>query len=298
MAEITRERLGQIIEAVLTVLRDHPDGLQAAAVVGEVERRLPPTPFERTDYPSAPGKRRYERIVRFSTIGPVKAGWMVKDRGVWTITETGQAAIGRYADPAELARESDRLYRQWRADQPDDGDADATGADDPGADSPTIALEEAEEAAWAEIARYLAAMPPYDFQRLVSALLEAMGYHIAWVAPPGPDQGIDIIAATDPLGAAGPRIKVQVKRLQGKVAVDGIRSFMAVLGGNDIGLFVCTGGFTSEAHREARTQETRRITLIDARQLLELWIAHLDRLPEAARRYLPLRPVHFLAPEV
>ena len=44
-------------------------------------------------------------------------------------------------------------------------------------------------------------MPPYQFQDLVAALLRAMGYHVAWVAPPGKDGGTDIVAYTDPLGA-------------------------------------------------------------------------------------------------
>lgn len=139
-------------------------------------------------------------------------------------------------------------------------------------------------------------MPPYDFQDLVAGLLKAMGYHIVWVAPPGPDQGVDVIAATDALGATGPRIKVQVKRQQNRVSVDGIRSFIAVLGSNDIGVFVNTGGFTADAEREARTQETRRLTLIGAQQLVELWIEHYERLPEGALQRFPLRPVYFLAP--
>ena len=50
------------------------------------------------------------------------------------------------------------------------------------------------EPAWAEISAHLRAMSPYEFQDLVAALVEAMGYHVAWVAPPGPDRGIDIIA--------------------------------------------------------------------------------------------------------
>jgi len=32
---------------------------------------------------------------------------------------------------------------------------------------------------------YLAAMPPYDFRKLVGALRKAMGYHVVWIAPPG-----------------------------------------------------------------------------------------------------------------
>lgn len=43
-------------------------------------------------------------------------------------------------------------------------------------ETPSIALELAEESAWQEISRYLVEMPPYDFQQLVSDLLEAMGY--------------------------------------------------------------------------------------------------------------------------
>ena len=36
---------------------------------------------------------------------------------------------------------------------------------------------------------------------------------------------------------------------------------MAVLGDQDVGIFVSTGGFTSNAEQEVRTQEKRKITL-------------------------------------
>jgi restriction system protein len=110
-------------------------------------------------------------------------------------------------------------------------------------------------------------MQPYDFQDLVAALLRAMGYHVSWVAPPGKDQGIDIFAHPDPLGTRPPRIKVQVKRQQDAVRVEVVRSFMAVLGDEDVGLFVATGGFTKDAAEEARTQEKRRVALIDLERL-------------------------------
>ncbi len=70
-------------------------------------------------------------------------------------------------------------------------------------------------------------MRPYDFQKLVAALLEAMDYHVLWVAPPGPDRGIDMIAHTDPLGTTSPRIKVQVKRqADKKIDAHGLRAFI------------------------------------------------------------------------
>jgi hypothetical protein len=34
--------------------------------------------------------RRFEKIVRLATIGPVKAGWLVKSKGRWILTEDGK----------------------------------------------------------------------------------------------------------------------------------------------------------------------------------------------------------------
>jgi restriction system protein len=140
-------------------------------------------------------------------------------------------------------------------------------------------------------------MNPYDFQNLVATLLRAMGYSVSWVAPPGPDKGIDILAHTDPLGTSVPRIKVQVKRREDKVNVEGLRSFMAVLGDQDVGIFVSTAGFTSDAESEARTQEKRKVTLLDLEKLFDLWVQHYEKVAESDKRLLPLRPVYYIAPQ-
>jgi restriction system protein len=293
MAEITRKRQGELVRGVFEVLRDKPDGLPASQVLKLLEERVPPTPFEQSTYSNQPNVRRYGKIVRFATIASVKAGWLVKSKGHWTLTEEGRAAYATFADPEALLRESNRLYRAWKQEQPEPPEATVEVAEDETAST----FEEAEESAWAEIRAYLGQMPPYDFQYLVAALLKAMQYHVLWVAPPGPDRGVDIIAHTDPLGTTSPRIKVQVKRQpETKITVDGLRSFMAVLGDQDVGIFISAGGFTSEAEREARSQEKRRLTLIDLDRLVELWIEHWDRLEDADRQRLPLKPIYFLAP--
>ncbi|PYX23257.1 MAG: restriction endonuclease, partial [Acidobacteria bacterium] len=93
-----------------------------------------------------------------------------------------------------------------------------------------------------------------------------------------------------------PRIKVQVKRRADKINVDGLRAFMALLGEQDVGIFVSTGGFTSDAQVEARTKETRKLTLIDLEKLVELWIEHYDKVSEPDKRLLPLRPIYYLSP--
>jgi len=292
MAEITKKRQGELVRGVFQILLRYPDGLQAKNVLSRLEEVVPPTEFEASTYPNRPGVRRYEKIVRFSTIPVVKAGWLEKNKGYWSLTDEGRAVYERFVDPEAFYREARRLYREWKADQPPDEPEEIE--DDTNQAAAT--LEEAEEAAWLEIETYLGSMSPYDFQDLVAGLLRGMGYHVDYVSPPGPDKGIDIIANVDPLGVEGPRIKAQVKRkTTGKVAVDGVRGFMALLGDSDVGLFVCAGGFTRDAEEEARRQEKRRIMLLDLKGLFDLWIEHYDQIPEAQRRLLPLRPVYYLA---
>ena len=290
MAEITRRRSGELVRGVFQILLQS-DGLPAKDVLRGLERLVPPTPFEESNYPNRPNVRRYDKIIRFSTIDVVKAGWLIKNKGAWSLTDQGREAFKKFTDPEAFYREADRLYGVWKADQPAEAGTDSENE----AGQAAAALEEAEEAAWSEIESYLQGMSPYDFQELVAGLLRGMGYYVDWVSPPGPDKGIDIVAHGDPLGVKGPRIKAQVKRRADKIAVDGIRGFMALLGESDVGLFVCTGGFTREAEDEARRQERRRIMLLDLKRLFDLWTEHYDRVPEAQRRLLPLRAVYYLA---
>lgn len=291
MAEITRRRVGELERGVFKILLDHPDGLPAKELLERLESVVPPTEFEKSEYPKRPGVRRFEKIVRFATIGPVKAGWLIKSKGRWSATEEGRKAYERIQDPEKFEKESRRLYNQWAASRPD---TTAEVADE-GPDAAST-FEEAEEAAWSEIETYMQNMPPYDFQNLVAALLRAMGYHVSWIAPPGPDKGMDILAHTDPLGTSVPRIKVQVKRRADKISAEGLRSFMAVLGDQDVGIFVSTGGFTADAASEARTQERRKVTLIDSERLFDLWVEHYEKIAESDKRLLPLKPVYYLAP--
>lgn len=298
MAEITVQRGGVMLRALFRILETMPDGIHASDALKRLEQVLDLTPFEKADYPQRPGVRRFEKLVRFHSINAVKAGWMVKSGGVWTITPQGMAALQQFPDPSDFMREAIRLYREWLKGQPTKGSVDdkSSVVEDEQPDA-AAALEDAEDSARSQIESYLQKMPPYPFQDVVAGLLRAMGYDVLWVAPPGPDGGFDVVAQTDPLGARGPRIKAQVKqRSESRVSPADLRSFMAVLGDQDIGIFISTGGFTKEAESEARRQEKRRVTLIDLPRLLELWVQHYSSLTELDRQLLPLKPVYFLAP--
>lgn len=295
MAETTRKRLGELTRGVFAVLVDLRDPLPVSQVLRLVAERVPPTPFEQEMLPRYPNIRRFDNTIRFATVTTVKAGWLVKAKGEWSLTDEGRIAYNRFVEPEEFRREAERLYRAWKETQPATPEIEAeteVPEDDAG-----NTFEEAEEAAWGEIRNYLTTMPPYDFQELVASLLKAMNYHVLWIAPPGPDRGIDIIAHTDPLGTSSPRIKVQVKRqADTKISREGISSFVGTLGSQDVGIYVSAGGFTAEAEREARSQEQRRVSLIDLDRLVALWIEHSASLDDADRQRLPLKPIYFLAP--
>jgi restriction system protein len=301
MAEITRRRTGELLRELFSILMATPDGLRASDALRTLVGRVTLTKYEADVYES--GGRRFEKIVRFATVDCVKAGWLMKDKGIWNITDEGRKAYAELNDPEAFYRRACKLYAEWSAAQPDAEPAaavESAGADglahENSSKAVSITFEEAEEHAWVEISQYLRAMNPYDFQDLVADLLRAMTYHISWVSPPGKDGGLDILAWPDVLGTHPPRIKVQVKRQQQPVSVDGLRSFMALLGDDDVGLFVCTGGFTKDAEAEARTQEKRRIRLIGLDKLFDLWVEHYGKLTDQARRRLPLRPIQFLSP--
>jgi restriction system protein len=289
MAEISKARWGQYKKNVLDILSKHNDGLHWKDLFTKLEEVMPANEFENSSYESN-GQRRRPYIVRFATIAIVKAGWLVKEKGIWTITDDGRDALVKYSTSDEIQLQSGKLYKEWHAAQPDDQSSQVQDREV----EMVASLEEAEDNAFALIYQYLSDMDPYDFQDLVGVLLEVMGYYVSWIAPRGKDGGIDIIAFQDPLGATGRRIKVQVKRQADKVSRGVLSSFLGVLGDDDIGLFICTGGFSPEAMSTSRSEQTRRLTLIDAEGLMKLWNEYYEKIPQSKRSLLPLRTIHYL----
>jgi len=290
MGQITHKRRGELSRGVFKTLLDESEGLSVKAIFPRLEKDVPPTAFEQEMLPNQPNVRRYENVVQWATTTLVKAGWLVKNHGHWLLTEEGEKVYRSTTDPEEFYRKSLDKYSEWKEGQPPQ---EAEGDDDKpdGSGVSSMTLEKSEADAWAEVKNYLNKMDPYDLQEAVAGLLEGMGHHIEWIAPRGPDGGIDIHAASG--GVSGKRTKVQVKRRKDTLSVDAIRSFRGTLKEGDTGLFISTSGFTGEAAKDAR-QGDRHLILIDGKRFFDLWVSHYEKIPEERRLLLPIKLVAFL----
>lgn len=232
----------------------------------------------------------------------MKAGYLRKQDGLWHLTPEGETA--RQLPAKEMLDQASKAYRKWKASE---GNKPLKGAfenvvapidDIPEVVEASFVFEQAEGDARSEIEQHVKALGPYDFQNLVAALLRAMSYTTPFVAPTGPDGGTDILAYPDPLGAQTPHIRVQVKHRQSQKATrEEIAALRGIIRGDrEIGLFVSSGGFTSEAMREARNGGVH-IELMDLDMFLKQWLTFYERLPEEDKALLRLRRVYFLSPE-
>lgn len=135
----------------------------------------------------------------------------------------------------------------------------------------------------------------HGMARLVEAVLRAQGY-ATFMSPPGPDKGVDILAAPGPLGFGRPRICVQVKSQESPVDSPTLNQLIGTMQNvqAEQGLLVAWGGFKSSVDKEVATQFFR-VRLWDQDALINQILEHYDKLDEDLRAELPLKRVWTVA---
>ncbi|MFE6872425.1 restriction endonuclease [Kitasatospora sp. NPDC057692] len=117
-------------------------------------------------------------------------------------------------------------------------------------------------------------MNPYDFERLVRELFEAMGYE-TWRTQGSRDDGVDAVATlTDPTGSTV--FAIQAKRSKNVVPVNTVRAMSGVMHDKDAGygIVVTTSWFGKDSYDFAH--RNGRLRLIDGRNLKALLAEHLN----------------------
>lgn len=284
--------------AALSILKECGGEMAAARVFEDIEKRVQLDEWARETYSS--GAIRWRSMLSFYSIDLVKAGFLLKRKGVWILTPEGEKALSK-GERAFFAAATEG-YRQWKEGRTEAqaGEvAQETGEqkEDVEARVAEMKLDEIEALALDGLKMHIEALGPYEFQELSAALLRAMGYYTPFIAPRGKDGGMDIVVYRYPLGTLAPRIKIQIKhRLSNAASVPEIRQLMGILQKDgDVGIFISSGGFTSDAKSAARGANVH-VELIDLERFITLWREFYHKLTDEDKNRLPLLPIYFLAP--
>ncbi|GAB3367135.1 hypothetical protein GCM10027566_39500 [Arachidicoccus ginsenosidivorans] len=283
------------IFATFQILKENGGELRAREVIDRIRETVNFDEYETHRFEKS-GYIRWESILHFYTIDCMKAGYLRKQKGIWYLTQEGEHAIE--LGPEKLLSSANKLYREWDNNRKVGDDVQTDLSDFNEQDAAQVQkslLSQYEEDAFNGIRNFIINKNPYEFQDIVAELLAAMGYHISDVAQRGADNGIDILAYTDPLGTRQPRIIVQVKhRPEAAIAAEDIQKLAGTLKRNtDVGIFVTSGKFSKPAKKEARDFR-EHIELIDFERFVSLWQEYYAKMTDEQKSYLPLHPIYFL----
>lgn len=293
----SRELAAKVIFSAFQILQERGGELAGRDIIAEIERRVSLDDWATQTYEKT-GYVRWQSVLHFFSIDCIKAGFLLKKKGVWYLTNEGEQALT--LGEVGLLNAAVEAYRVWREkNQPTTEPKNGDEVTEVGEQAQEAAIHEMEQLATEGLKKQISLKNPYEFQDLVAALLRGMGYFTPFVAPAGKDGGVDIIAYRDPLGTASPRIKVQVKhKIETAARVQEIRELMGLLQKDgDVGIFVASGGFTPEAKATARSSHAH-VELIDLDRLIALWQQFYPQLAEDDKGMLPLTPIYFYAPSV
>ena len=182
-------------------------------------------------------------------------------RGVWTVTEAGQAATEAQIGP--LHSQFVSTYNKRKGRKKNAAKSDVSSEIDQ--------VEAQAEADWKdELLDTLLKMSPTAFERLAQRLLRESGFSSATVTGRSGDGGIDGLGVYQISLLSFP-VFFQCKRYSGSVTPSAVRDFRGAMAGRgDKGLLITTGTFTSDARKEATRDGAPPIDLIDGDRLCDL----------------------------
>ena len=300
----------KVIFIALSVLKENGSELSGKEVREKTEEKLAQKgelDSYATETYAKSGLVRWKATLQFFSISAQRARYLEKKKGIWRLMPEGEKALAEHKGKAEdFFRKIRTEFLEWQRekfkkeaiitthpnqniDESDEKEIEEKGAS-------FFRKDNLEEDSQQTIIDYIEKKDPWEMQELVAALLKSMGYYISYIAPRGHgDGGIDILAYNDPLGTP-PRIKVQVKhKIKTKTPPREIRELNGILKTGEIGVFISSGGFTTDAKNTAK--QDNPIELIDLDRFIELWTEFYKKLKDEDKDLLPIKNLYYIDAE-
>lgn len=208
------------------------------------------------------------------------AGYIARvGRGMYVITEGGKQILREHLNTSEFAKRvhAGRNY-QAQKESGQSAEQEDTISDTSPMERLDVIVNEMHSQLSNEIMNAILSVEGRAgdsfFERIVTDLLEKMGYGKGSVTSASNDGGIDGIIKTDPLGFNP--ILIQAKRYAADHCVGRpeIQGFAGALGAVSRGAFITTSYFSQAAIEFAKNYPHSDIVLIDGKKLTELMIQY------------------------
>ena len=131
----------------------------------------------------------------------------------------------------------------------------------------------------------------HGLARIIAAILEAKGFK-TYISPPGPDKGVDILAAQGKLGFDTPRICVQVKSSADPVDRPTLDQLIGAMSNHkaEFGMLVSWGGFKSSVINET-ANHFFKVRLWSHKDIVQEFLIHYEDLPDDICEMIPLKRI-------
>lgn len=295
----TSELASKLVFETLKVLKENEGELASSLLMEQLSKRVQLDDWAKGILEKT-GNIRWQSILHFYSIDLIKAGFLIKKKGVWYLTPDGEKALEK--GEKDLFKTAQNLYRAWKEKNKEE--THIHNKDISEEEIETVSqkvsslLDDARSKANQSFSKFiLEEFDPYSFQELCGALFRGMGYYTPFIAPKGKDGGVDVIAYKDPIGSTTPHIKIQIKyRQDTKATSQELRQLKGILTSNDIGVFISISGFASDALKEFK-HSNPHIELIDLERFIELWQEFYGNMKDEDKALMPISPVYFVDKE-
>lgn len=122
--------------------------------------------------------------------------------------------------------------------------------------------------------KHLHEIDPKEFEYLIAALLDRIGFENVDVVGGSGDGGIDLVGDLTVGGVTNVKTVIQAKRYKNPIGVKVIRELRGSAELTKRGLIITTSDFTKEAAIEAEQANKMPISLVNGERLVELLIQH------------------------